>query len=104
MFGGNMPDLHDLTDAKDWGEAQMPEVLRRLNKDKGEFFGNPVGQANWWDNSYDSAEGKFNIYITPAPKTVGNSNSYSCRLIPKEHMVDCYPNNYDALVGASPET
>ena len=51
MFGGDMPDLHDLTDAKDWGEAQMPEVLRRLNKDKGEFFGNPVGQANWWDNS-----------------------------------------------------
>lgn len=157
MFGGDMPDLHDLTDAKDWGEAQMPEVLRRLNKGEGEFFGNPQGQANWWDNSYNSSEGKFNIYITPAPKTVGNSqyvprgptalpytsfvpetgaygvgredatnpliamdqivnaeiakvkaqlnsNSYSCRLIPKEHMVDCYANNYDALIGATPET
>lgn len=157
LFGGNMPNLADLTDAKDWGEAQMPEVLRRLNKDEGDFFGNPKNQADWWSNSYNSNEGKFNIYITPAPKTVNNSgwqprgptalpytsfvpdtgkfgvgkedpnnpliamdqivnaeiakvkaqlnqDSYSCRLIPKEHMVNCYANNYDALVGAAPET
>ena len=51
LFGGNMPNLADLTDAKDWGEAQMPEVLRRLNKDEGDFFGNPKNQADWWSNS-----------------------------------------------------
>ena len=52
LFGSKgLPTLTDLTDAKDWAEAQMPEVLRRLNKDQGDFFGNPVGQSKWWDNT-----------------------------------------------------
>lgn len=156
MFGGNMPSLDDLSDAKDWGEAQMPEVLRRLDKDKGEFFGNPTGGQGWWENTYNKADGKFNIFVTPAPQAakaaevpvggptalpytayipdsgrfgVGreddqnplislnqivntelakvkaqlNSDSYSCKLISKENMVNCYANNYDALSDANPE-
>jgi hypothetical protein len=70
LFGSaGLPTLDDLTDAKDWAEAQMPEVLRRLNKEKGDFYGNPEGQAKWWDNTYNSDEGKFNIYASAAPST-----------------------------------
>lgn len=157
LFGGQMPSLTDLTDAQEWGESQMPEVLRRLNKDEGDFFGNPKNQPGWWQNTYDSDSGNFNIYITPAPavatnakwKPAGptalpytsfvpetgkygvgreqdsdpliamdqivnaeiakvkaqlNSDSYTCKLIPKEHMVNCYNNNYDALAAPNAES
>lgn len=151
LFGGQMPKLEDLTEAQTWAESQMPDVIRRLVKDEGSYFGMPSGQGDWWDNMYDSSEKKFSIYATPAPATrefewkphgptampgaaqlqipeVGgflngdnsatnpvndldfiignhvdkiraelNSNSYTCRLIPKENMVNCYDNNYDAL-------
>jgi len=148
LFGGQMPLLEDLTAAQTWAEKQMPEVLFRLSKGEGDYYGNPAGQMNWWDNMYDSTDKKFSIYATPAPKTkkrewkphgptamphagklqipeVGgflqgndprvndldfiignhitkiraelNSESYTCRLIPPEMMVNCYDNNYDAL-------
>lgn len=148
LFGGEMPQLTDLTAAQTWAEQQMPEVVFRLVKEEGSFYGNPAGQMDWWDNMYDSTDKKFSIYATPAPKTnkrewkphgptampnagnlqipeVGgflqgndprvqdldfiignhinkvrtelNSESYTCRLIPKELMVNCYDNNYDAL-------
>jgi hypothetical protein len=151
LFGGQMPKLEDLTEAQTWAESQMPEVLRRLSKGEGNFYGMPQGQANWWSNMYDGKNKNFNIYATPAPATrefewkphgptampgaaqlqipeVGgflngdqsltndvasldfiignhvdkirgelNSNSYTCRLIPRENMVNCYDNNYDAL-------
>lgn len=148
LFGGQMPKLEDLTEAQTWAETQMPDVIRRLVKEEGSFYGNPQGQTDWWSNMYDSTDKKFSIYATPAPKTrdfiwkphgptamphaanlqipeVGgflsgqdsriddldfiignhvdkirgelNSNSYTCRLIPKENMVNCYDNNYDAL-------
>jgi hypothetical protein len=130
----------------------MPDVIRRLVKEEGSYYGMPSGQGDWWSNMYDSSESKFSIYATPAPATrefewkphgptampgaaqlqipeVGgflngdnsatnpvndldfiignhvdkirgelNSNSYTCRLIPKENMVNCYDNNYDALL------
>ena len=155
LFGGSMPLLQDLTEAQTWAESQMPEVLRRLTKDQGSFYGMPQGQETWWKNMYDSTGKTFNIYATPAPATrefewkphgptampgadrlqiaeVGgflngdnsasnpvndldfiignhvskirgelNSNSYTCRLIPKENMVNCYDNNYDALSTAA---
>jgi hypothetical protein len=155
LFGSKgLPTLTDLTDAKDWAEAQMPEVLRRLNKDQGDFFGNPVGQSKWWDNTYDSDEGSFNIYASAAPSAANkkqwkphgptalpydafipdqgefglgreddnlisldqiinaeveqtknrlNSDSYHCRLIPKEHMFNCFKDNYAALSSVNPE-
>lgn len=156
LFGSKgLPTLTDLTDAADWAEAQMPEVLRRINKDEGEFYGMPAGQGKWWENTYNSDEGKFNIYASAAPKTVTsgnkwkphgptalpyeafvpetgefgvgregsdplisldqiinaeveatkaklNSDSYTCRLIPKEHMINCFATNYDALSGLDP--
>jgi hypothetical protein len=151
LFGGSMPRLEDLTEAQTWAESQMPDVIRRLVKEEGSYYGMPSGQGDWWSNMYDSSENKFSIYATPAPATrefewkphgptampgaaqlqipeVGgflngdnsatnpvndldfiignhvdkirgelNSNSYTCRLIPKENMVNCYDNNYDAL-------
>lgn len=148
LFGGEMPKLEDLTEAQTWAESQMPDVIRRLVKEEGSFYGNPQGQKDWWSNMYDSTDKKFSIYATPAPNTreyewvphgptamphaatlqipeVGgfvqgddprvkdldfiignhvdkirgelNSNSYTCRLIPKENMVNCYDNNFDAL-------
>jgi hypothetical protein len=155
LFGSaGLPTLDDLTDAKDWAEAQMPEVLRRLNKEKGDFYGNPEGQSKWWDNTYNSDEGKFNIYASAAPSTANkkewkphgptalpydaiipetgefgvgredenlisldqiinaeieqtrnrlNSDSYHCRLIPKEHMFNCFKDNYAALSSVDPE-
>lgn len=152
LFGGELPKLEDLTEAQTWAESQMPDVLRRLNKAEGDFYGNPSGQVGWWDNVYDANSGKFNIYATPAPKTkkfiwddhgptmmpnagklqipeiggflsaedptvndldfiIGshmealrgslNSDSYTCRLISKENMVNCYDNNFDALSTAT---
>lgn len=32
-----------------------------------------------------------------------NSKSYTCTLIPKENMVNCYDNNFEALKGVTPE-
>lgn len=69
LFGGQLPQLADLTEAQNWAESQMPDVLRRLVKDEGSYFGNPRGQQSWWDNNYASADKKFNIYATPAPST-----------------------------------
>jgi hypothetical protein len=153
LFGGNLPNLADLTDATEWAEAQMPEVLRRLNKDDGDFFGNPQGKTSWWEQTY--SDNSFNIHVTPAPSTNGarsnwvphgtdmppgwipqtgkygvgeeqtnaelisldqiisselskvrnslNNESYTCKLVAKKDMVNCYTNNYEALKGASPE-
>jgi len=154
LFGGTLPTLTDLTDATTWAESQMPEVLRRLNKDEGDFFGNPQGTTSWWEQTYNA--GSFNIHVTPAPSTTGsrssswvphgtdmppgwipqtgkygvgseidneelisldqiisselskvratlNSDSYTCKLVAKKDMVNCYINNYEALSGADPE-
>jgi len=159
LFGGEMPLLSDLQEAQTWAESQMPDVLRRLVKDEGSFYGMPSGNTDWWDNMYDSADGKFSIYATPAPprakkewtphgptamphagklqipeiggfldgddarvkdldfivgnhvnkiRATLNSESYTCRLIPPENMVNCFDNNYDALsteltTGETPE-
>jgi hypothetical protein len=153
LFGGELPTLTDLTDATTWAESQMPEVLRRLNKDEGDFFGNPKGTKSWWEQTYDDKQ--FNIHVTPAPSTsnsrssnwvphgtdmppgwipqtgkygVGseidneelitldqiisselskvratlNQDSYTCKLVAKKDMVNCFINNYEALRGADP--
>jgi len=69
LFGGTLPQLQDLTEAQNWAESQMPDVLRRLVKTEGTYFGNPKGQAKWWENNYNSADRQFNIFATPAPAT-----------------------------------
>jgi len=67
LFSGELPMLEDLTEAQNWAETQMPDVLRRLGKNEGSYFGQPKGQKSWWNNNYDN--NKFQIYATPAPNT-----------------------------------
>jgi len=67
LFGGTLPVLSDLTEAQNWAQSQMPDVLRRLDNADGSYFGNPRGQESWWSNNYDN--NKFQIYATPAPNT-----------------------------------
>lgn len=69
LFGGTLPELQDLQAASNWAESQMPDVLRRLNKAEGSYFGNPRGQESWWGNNYNSGSSNFNIFATPAPST-----------------------------------
>lgn len=69
LFGGldHWPQLTDLTEANSWAESQMPEILRRLVKEPGNFYGNPRGQGDWWGNMYDSESGFFNLFPTHEP-------------------------------------
>lgn len=67
LFGGELPMLSDLTEAQNWAQSQMPDVLRRLDNQEGSYFGNPSSQEKWWDNNYK--DNKFQIYATPAPNT-----------------------------------
>lgn len=67
LFGGQLPMLTDLTEAQNWAQSQMPDVLRRLDNQEGSYFGNPSSQESWWNNNYKDS--KFQIYATPAPST-----------------------------------
>ena len=159
LFGGiqHWPQLNELSEAQTWAETQMPDVLRRMVKEPGSYYGTPRGQHDWWGNMYNSKEKLFNIFAhhednfhnsnsyegrknfewkphgptaMPGAATMNipeiggyvsgtdarakdldfvighhinmvrgqlNSQSYTCQLIERAHMNDCFPHNYAAL-------
>lgn len=63
LFGGeaNLPTLSDLTQASNWAESQMPDVLRRMVKEPGDYAGAPENHK-MWDDVFDSNSKKFKIH------------------------------------------
>ncbi|CAG5097854.1 Oidioi.mRNA.OKI2018_I69.XSR.g15261.t2.cds [Oikopleura dioica] len=63
LFGGvdKLPTLNDLTEASNWAQSQMPDVLRRMVKEPGDYAGAPENHK-MWNDVFDSTENLFKIH------------------------------------------